>query len=679
MDGQWQNIENDCLSILNDLKTCPTCGPRFALDVSLDKTLAIERFLIGKVLSAGKKISGVVWSDPERMTSAFESFQDFLVFMKQRVDAPLIMFFFRSPKRYEGQYFKILPLKEDGIETAGMEKNLAQVFEGYTTDVIANYQTIRNDHLAEKRTALGTRFDIPPSLFLHQPDELASYPAHPVFTSGPLRSLIIYSLMAWLALQTEEKEGITQFKLSEAKDSPLELSLRFELGDVYEGEKSVFAVEQWSEIAGRLARDIEQSAGSEYFRECWALALAGLKAEDFAAERFFATLETVRKEAEKKRREPSSDIRKLTPDLSLYVYLDTVNKRVLFQLGFLNPALGLNFQPGSVQSPLDQVSVAELDQMARRTLTAILDLDPNNPAVKIPKMMNLKTRGEALWDDMIPRELKETFIQLAPHEGLTLFIFSEDRSFPWELIKPRESVGSKIIAAGFEDDWWAMRFGIARWVPGAAPPANELSITNVCCVAASSALSSAQQEIDYLQSLTSAGVTVDLPETKAELLDFLNTKKYDVIHFACHGKFETDDPGESAIQLPDRSLLHPDDLRYGNIQEQIRTNRPLIFLNCCHSGRTGTTLVGVAGWTKRLIDWGCGAFIGCSWEVADPLAAEFAVTFYKSFKDDHKTLGQAVYHARKQIKEQTIQRGASENSTWLAYCLYGNPNCIYRS
>ena len=679
LDGGGENIENDSLAILQDLETCQACSPRFAIDISLDKTSAIERFLIGDVLNAGKKISGVVWSDSEQMTSSFESFQDFLLFMAKRVDAPLILFFFDPTTRYEGQYFKILSLKEAGIETTDLEKNLTQVFDGYNTDVITSYQMIRTDHLSEQRANLGERFDIPPALFLRMSGELGFYPSHPVFTSGPFRSLIVYAVMAWLAVQTDEKDGVTSFKLSEQEDLPLEISLRFELNDVFEGEKSIFADEKWSEIAGRLAHDIHQSAGSEYSRDRWAQAFDGIKFEDFAAEKFFATLEAVRQVAERKRTAPSSEIRKLTPDLSLYVRLDSVNKRILFQLSRLNPDLGLSFVPSEKQSPLDEISVADLDELAKRQLKPITELDPKNPAVRTPKMINLKTRGEAAWDDMIPPELKETFIDLAPHEGLTMFVFSENHSYPWELIKPREMVGSRIIAAGFEDDWWAMRFGIARWVPGAFPPANELSITKICCVATSSVLSSAQEEIDYFQSLSTAGVIVDLPQTKDELLKFLDTKKYDLIHFACHGEFRQSDPGESAIQLPDHSLLRPDDLRAGNIQNAIRQNRPLIFMNCCHSGRTGSTLVGVAGWTKRFIDWGCGAFIGCSWEVADPLAAEFAITFYKSFRDDHKTLGQAVYHARKQIREQTIQQGASENSTWLAYCLYGNPNCLFKS
>jgi hypothetical protein len=64
--------------------------------------------------------------------------------------------------------------------------------------------------------------------------------------------------------------------------------------------------------------------------------------------------------------------------------------------------------------------------------------------------------------------------------------------------------------------------------------------------------------------------------------------------------------------------------------------------------------------------------------VADPLAAEFAITFYQNFKDKKKSLGQAVHQARQQIKDRSIKEGRPKNSTWLAYYLYGNPNCTYK-
>jgi hypothetical protein len=63
--------------------------------------------------------------------------------------------------------------------------------------------------------------------------------------------------------------------------------------------------------------------------------------------------------------------------------------------------------------------------------------------------------------------------------------------------------------------------------------------------------------------------------------------------------------------------------------------------------------------------------------VADPLAADFAITFYRNFRDN-ESLGQSVHEARRQIKDRSLKEGRPENSTWLAYYLYGNPNCHYK-
>ncbi|MGH9972145.1 MAG: CHAT domain-containing protein [Pyrinomonadaceae bacterium] len=681
LGANWPTAADDSLSILNDLENCPTCSPHLTIDASVDKTSSADKVLIGDLLNSEKKISSLVWYDPAHMTEAFVSFQEFLEFMTEKVDEPLVMFFYRPIEPYLGDYFEILPFSRAGVQLPDIEAGLAQELSRYTTDTLTRYKMLRTDHKDEKRTALGERFDIPPTLFLRQSSELASYPSHPVFTSGPLRSLLVYSMMAWLAVQTDEDGGTTIFSLSVDENNPVTASFNFSLTDVRQGEKSIFGNDNWRDVAGRLARDIGRSVGSDYFRDCWAKAINGKTPDDFTADHLFNTLEAIRQNSEKLRRDPPQEIRNLTPDLALHIYVDGLNKRLVFQLGYLNADLGLGFElPDSLAINLEEknIPLVELNELAKRNLTAILGDDQNNPGVRVPKMEKLETRGQALWDDMIPPELKRAYTRLRQRKDLTLFIFSEDRSFPWELIKPRELQGSKIDSAGFDDDWWALHFGIARWAAGAPPPANEISITRVCCVAASSALSNAQKELAYFESLTAQDVPVDSPKTRAELIEFLNTRNYDVIHFACHGQFNTEDPGESAIQLPDTSLLQPDDLRTGNIPQMIRNNRPLIFLNSCHSGRTGSTLVGIAGWARRLVDWGCGAFIGCGWEVADPLAAEFAITFYQNFRDKKKSLGQAVHQARRQIKEQSINEGRPQNSTWLAYYLYGNPNCRHK-
>lgn len=663
-------LEADSLTIINVLERCETCSPQLGIDAGVEKRAAANEFLIDGPRALGRQLSPLVWFDPSSLITAFDGFHEFLDFIKQQADHPIVMFFYHKVESYEGRYFKVLPLMHEAIEAA---------LSHYDSDVLNGYQMLVTDHKQENRTGLVTRFDVPPALFLRREGELATYPAHPLFSEGPLRSFLVYSIMAWLAaLRTDEGETVV-FTLTAGKKSPLKAPLEFTVTDVYREKKSIFRGDKWMDILARLGRDIEHSAGSEYFRNCWSRSMKELTAEDLAAEKFFETLENIRLKAEEEMRKPTTDIQQLTPDLSLYIYLDIINKKLFFQLGYLNPKLGLKLERDETPSTKEDIPLDELDQMARRNFTAILDKDPANPVVKIPKLEKLETRGEAIWDDLIPDELKRAFIKLAPEENLSLFIYSDDRAFPWEMIKPREYKDlSKIMPEGFTDDWWGLRFGLGRWSPGAPAPANEITITRVCCVAASSALSSAKDEIDYFESLKSIGVSVDRPQTMDELIESLKTKDYDVIHFACHGAYAAEDPGESAIQLPDGSLLHPDDLRTGSIPAKIAKNRPLIFLNCCHSGRTGNTLVGVAGWAKRLVDWGCGAFIGCGWEVLDPLAADFALAFYRSFKDENESLGQAIRKARVHIRERSIAAGRPQNSTWLAYYLYGNPNCYYK-
>jgi hypothetical protein len=58
--------------------------------------------------------------------------------------------------------------------------------------------------------------------------------------------------------------------------------------------------------------------------------------------------------------------------------------------------------------------------------------------------------------------------------------------------------------------------------------------------------------------------------------------------------------------------------------------------------------------------------------VTDPIAAEFAETFYESFKGG-MSMGKAVHHARGELRTKY-----AKNSTWLAYYLYGDPNCRFR-
>jgi CHAT domain len=269
----------------------------------------------------------------------------------------------------------------------------------------------------------------------------------------------------------------------------------------------------------------------------------------------------------------------------------------------------------------------------------------------------------------MPPEFQKLYISsLRKQKHQTLLLVSDNASFPWELIRPNGLIETIDGSEEIDDPWMAVQFDLARWLLAHSPPATTIRLQRICCVATTSNVPGALEEVRYLENLAHVqGGTCDKPGSKDQLLGWLSTKPYDVVHFACHGKFLSEEPGESIILLPDGSTLSPGDLSDPAIQSMFSQSSPLVFMNSCHSGRTGSTLIGVGGWATKFIDQLCGAFIGCGWEVQSQLACDFAITFYDRLKDDG-TLSEAIRDARQKIISDT-------NSTWLAYCLYGDPYC----
>jgi CHAT domain-containing protein len=77
----------------------------------------------------------------------------------------------------------------------------------------------------------------------------------------------------------------------------------------------------------------------------------------------------------------------------------------------------------------------------------------------------------------------------------------------------------------------------------------------------------------------------------------------------------------------------------------------------------------LGGWAERMLgDVQANAFVGTLWEVNDELAANFSGMFYQALWQG-LNLGEAIVAARAHVRE--LQ---PDNSTWLAYTLYGDPN-----
>lgn len=664
-----EDPEQDTLRVLDRLADCQRCGESFEFDIRVDKQVLINNFLLDTHENLKDQLCALLWFDSESFQKTFASFSSLLNFISNKKQ-PVVLFLYQSPKIYQGDFFKILSLNDPALSAGEREKKLAENLDAFTVQTFDVYKTVLLKYASELRPE--GRPEIPVPLVMQCSDQLAEYPDHPLFTDGPLRAIAVYAMMAWLAETSSLSEEVAVTYRVHSRGhfdfapEAFSLQLLFSLSDVRRDKKSIFETESdWRTISGLVAREIGSSIGSENLRNHWRAALTKRTEQDFEAVRFFDTLKALHDDFRVLRQKPVNLVRTSPKLLEIRVRIDTERKQLTFELngpGYLHRPVG--------EIPLENVSEselrrAELSKLARTELSRILEPDVDDPKVLVPSVDKLENQGVELWDKFIPEDLRRDYPKWR-NQGLTIFIVSEDPSFPWELVKPYALKDTD--KPGFEEAWWAVKFSIARWLSGFNPPADDFALKRICCVADKKLLAAASER-DYLKSIATV---CDLPQTFNDLTDCLAKNDYDVIHFACHGKFTIENPGESVALLPDGYRLTPIDFSKPAIKQRLKDSRPLVFLNSCHSGRTGSTLIGIEGWATKFIDLQCGAFIGCGWEVTDKFATDFATTFYKGFQDG-ESLGNAVHLARAKVKSL-----AAMNSTWLAYCLYGNPNAVLR-
>jgi hypothetical protein len=252
-------------------------------------------------------------------------------------------------------------------------------------------------------------------------------------------------------------------------------------------------------------------------------------------------------------------------------------------------------------------------------------------------------------------------------EGIisTLLITSDEPWIPWEMVKPYRidpDTGAE-QSAGF----LAETFQVTRWLAGRSP-AHQVHVKQASIVAPQNDLLFAQREEAYFRQLPTYRVQVSRPlRSTADVRQVAQAGGVQLLHFAAHGRFDAQNANLSPLSMEDGALT-PFDL-VGERASGLRRDKPLVFLNACHTARLAFALTGLGGWAERFVgDLNVSAFVGTLWEVNDLLAAEFAIAFYDRLLAGD-TLGQAFYTARLHVRDRQ-----PANPTWLAYVLYADPN-----
>lgn len=339
---------------------------------------------------------------------------------------------------------------------------------------------------------------------------------------------------------------------------------------------------------------------------------------------------------------------------------------------------GYRLRAGKFRRTFESSIFQEEPSEFRNRLTSIVEdfnrgLGPGRDLVRRKRVRRrLYALGQELYHDLLPAALRSTFWDLRGDLS-ALQVCSEEPWVPWEMLCPFEHATSRC------EDYLAATYVLTRRLPIQPPPPRRLKQKRILFIDLSASrsgavLTEAARERASLRKLAMRlGVEMKVLEhpTAEEFEAAVLEGDLGIIHASAHGAFEAISPDESALIVAGSRSLRPSDL-YGDLRVVLRRERPLVFFNACRLGAQGWSLTRLGGWTNRLFECYCSAYVAPEWTVKDSSAAHFAAAFYESLGDG-ETLGAAALAARRKTRDKD-----PDGSAWLAYRVYGHPDASLR-
>lgn len=166
-------------------------------------------------------------------------------------------------------------------------------------------------------------------------------------------------------------------------------------------------------------------------------------------------------------------------------------------------------------------------------------------------------------------------------------------------------------------------------------------------------------------------IKADLKTTEIDLRYVKkNIRDYDIVHFAGHANYNSDEPSKSGWVLHDGTFTAEDIISLGS-------SAPLpsiVFSNACQSGKTEEWKIEkgyeseVYGLANAFLLAGVKYYIGTFWKVIDKSCLFFAKEFYVNLVEGY-SIGESVRKARLKI----IKDYSESTPVWSSYILYGDP------
>ena len=183
---------------------------------------------------------------------------------------------------------------------------------------------------------------------------------------------------------------------------------------------------------------------------------------------------------------------------------------------------------------------------------------------------------------------------------------------------------------------------------------------------------------------------VDQPVTVDDFRALLRSRRYDIVHFAGHGRYDPVNPDRSCWMFTDGPF-------YAFELQQTLANaevRPwLIYGSACEGAQDGGVPQsyhdGVYGMATAALSQGVAAYVGPLWKISDTDAKNMAAAFYEALLIRRTSLGEALALARRSVREgepdldelvtrtagivSSQETGTPRSAGWAGMVLYGDP------
>ncbi len=273
----------------------------------------------------------------------------------------------------------------------------------------------------------------------------------------------------------------------------------------------------------------------------------------------------------------------------------------------------------------------------------------------------------SLYQLLVPHELKA---YLGTAETLVLEVDADTARYPWEMLD--DSGGAR----GASDKPLTLRLGGTvlrkmrvkdfRRQPADAPTEDVLVIGAPWLEPALGMpeLPGASAEAAKVAELFGTRALID--EQFLDIVKAALSQPWKIIHMAGHGIYDAVNK-RSGLVMSGGVLFGPAEF------ESMETVPELVFVNCCHLGKTETATGSrqlsqlAANVAEQLIRNGVRCVVAAGWAVDDNAALAFAEAFYTALNKGN-TFVEAVHYARQAAYDKSPTK-----STWAAYQCYGDP------